>query len=383
MNFLDRIFRTAKNDPAILFQNPGTAPICFEAGALHSASNLWRNLISVVPFSLVDVADDGTRTPNTTASLAQRFAAPNELQTWPDLMEQAVSALLDCGRAVLYARIDGRGGIAGLYCAAAAGRTAGMLGRWDLTFDERFLSLFPNQLQAVSAADVAVIEMNVDRNGRPRGVLEVAAAGTGLTGAALTHLVHFLRNETAPGTTLGTDQPLTATQIDQLRSGLQDKAAGANVGGTVILSNGLKYLNRGRTPAETQSRDVMSIGVREIARATGVPAALLEERDAGSTVSIAQAMEQFQQSSLNACIVKIRHALARLAAVPVESVQADLSAWSVLDDLQRVEMAGRGTTAGIYSANEARRLFGLSPVPGGDTVLVQSQMRPITQAGQE
>jgi phage portal protein BeeE len=49
----------------------------------------------------------------------------------------------------------------------------------------------------------------------------------------------------------------------------------------------------------------------------------------------------------------------------------------------RYEVYTKGIQGGVLKPNEARQLENLPPVDGGDSLMVQSQMVPISQLGQQ
>lgn len=54
-------------------------------------------------------------------------------------------------------------------------------------------------------------------------------------------------------------------------------------------------------------------------------------------------------------------------------VEFDLEALNRMDSVQKMDAATKGVVGGVYSPNEARAMFNLKPVPGGDTPYLQVQ----------
>jgi HK97 family phage portal protein len=61
----------------------------------------------------------------------------------------------------------------------------------------------------------------------------------------------------------------------------------------------------------------------------------------------------------------------------------DIEALSRMDSAQKMDAATKGVTGGIYSPNEARAMFNLGKVPGGDKIFLQRQNWPIDLLGSD
>jgi hypothetical protein len=48
-------------------------------------------------------------------------------------------------------------------------------------------------------------------------------------------------------------------------------------------------------------------------------------------------------------------------------------------EADRVKSSKEGVTGGIITPNEARKMIGLKPLPGGDSLYLQQQMMPVEQ----
>ncbi len=63
------------------------------------------------------------------------------------------------------------------------------------------------------------------------------------------------------------------------------------------------------------------------------------------------------------------------------SVEFDIKELNRMDSVQRMEVATKGVSGGIYKPNEARAEFNLPPVDGGDGVYLQKQNWPLNKLG--
>jgi len=64
-------------------------------------------------------------------------------------------------------------------------------------------------------------------------------------------------------------------------------------------------------------------------------------------------------------------------------VEFDISELDRMDSVQRMEVATKGVTGGVFSPNEARAKFNLGKIPGGKKVYLQRQNWPIDMLGSD
>ncbi len=86
----------------------------------------------------------------------------------------------------------------------------------------------------------------------------------------------------------------------------------------------------------------------------------------------ALAIQYFSQC-LQALIEPIELCLTNGLNASPKEVELDVSVLSRMDSVQKMEVVTKGVIGGIYSPNEARAKFGLEPVKGGESPMLQQQ----------
>ena len=141
-------------------------------------------------------------------------------------------------------------------------------------------------------------------------------------------------------------------------------------GKTAILDEGMEFQEIALKLADAEFSEVRREQVREIARAFGVPPALLYETSRATWSNFEQSHRDFLTGTLRPWIARWQAAYARVLLTPEERAQLYVEATP--DDMLSVEFAARATALGQYramgvmTANEVRAALNRPPLPGGD-----------------
>ena len=334
----------------------------------------------------------GGRDRVTNSALSRILRRPNDYQTISDLMLNSVRQLYLEGNAYLLAMRNARYEISELhlmdnrYCRAlidGSGEVHYSLGgNWVV--QNRY-----GPLATVPQRDVLHIKLHVDQLRNPlRGESPLVAAyldvltGTSIRGQQFT----FYQNQAKPSFVLSTDLTLDKDQVSALRDRWNEQSTGANVGGTPILSSGLKPLQIPVTNfRDAQLAEVLKLTDADIAMAFRVPPQLLGF-PAHSTHGTTEAMMQaWVASGLGFCLNHVEEAFGQafgLDGQPDDYVEFDTSALLRSAFKDRIEGLARAVQGGIMSPNEARNSEDLPKVAFGDEPRTQQQVVPLSAAGQ-
>jgi HK97 family phage portal protein len=331
--------------------------------------------------------DDGGRDRVATSDLARFLRFPNEYQTISDFMLNAVRSLYADGNTYALAIRNSRYEISELHLmnprqsmpyVAYDGSIFYQLGGNPVI--DRALP----EMDLVPARDVLHIKMNT----RPydlRGVSPLVALlrDMSVNDAIGNQQLQFYLNQARPSTVLSTDLRLDKDQTDMLRQKWDEQSRGVGIGGTPILSSGLKPYQLSITSADSQLAEVMKISDARICLAYRIPLQMfgLGSGPMGSTEALMQA---WISTGLGFCLNHIEEGMGRffnLDGVPDEYLEFDTSALLRSAFKDRVEAYVRSVQGGIFAPNEARAAFDMESVPFGDEPRVQQQVVPLSAAG--
>ena len=188
----------------------------------------------------------GGRVRVTNSALSRVLRYPNDYQTMSDFLLNAVRQLYLSGNAYAYCRRNARFEIDEIhlmdnrYCRAMIDGSGevfySLSGNWVV--QNRFGPIAP-----VPQRDVLHIKLHCDQLRNPLlGQTPLMAANLEtMTGTTIRQQqFQFYSNVTKPGFVLATDENLDKEQASALRDRWTEQTSGANVGGTPILTRGLK-----------------------------------------------------------------------------------------------------------------------------------------------
>jgi HK97 family phage portal protein len=182
------------------------------------------------------------------------------------------------------------------------------------------------------------------------------------------------------------EEELTPEQLEKLRKQMADRASGVDSSTTLVLEGNFDYMEMGMNPKDLDWREGKHMSAGEIALVYGVPGQLVGIPDAQTYSNNREA----------------RLALWTETIIPIaEMMLGELSVWcsgfydqdiQLYPDLDGVEALSplrerkweRVTKAinNPLTINEARQELNLEPVEGGDVLLVQAGLLPITDSGE-
>jgi HK97 family phage portal protein len=332
----------------------------------------------------------GGRDRVTNSALSRILKEPNDYQTISDFLLNATRHLYFEGNAYALCLRNARYEIEEMHlmdsrhCRAQIDENGEIFytlgGNWILQ------NRLGDAMTRAPARDVWHVKLHADQLRNPlRGETPLSAAYLDVITAATMRgqAAQFYQNQAKPGFVLSTDLQLDKDQVTAARDRWNEQTTGANIGGTPILTAGLKPVQIPMvTYRDAQLVEQLKLSDQEIAMAFRVPPALLgiATGPIGSTEALMQA---WIASGLGFCLNHIEltfdHTF-KLDGQPDDYTEFDTKALLRSMFKDRIEALARATQGGIMSPNEARNSEDLPDVPFGDSPRVQQQVVPLEAA---
>lgn len=333
----------------------------------------------------------GGRDRITNSALSRILRYPNDYQSMSDFLLNAVRQLYLQGNAYALCMRNARYEISEIhlmdnrYCRALIDGTGevhyALGGNWIV--QNRY-----GPLTTVPARDVLHIKLHCDQLRNPLlGQTPLMAAFLdAATGMSIREQqLMFYNRQPKPGFILSTDMTMDKTQVSALRDRWTEQTTGNNVGGTPILTSGLKPQN---VPIanwkDAQLVEMLKLSDQDIAMAFRVPPQIIGLPAQGARANTETMMRAWVATGLGFCLNHVEEAFGLtfgLAGQPDDYVEFSTNALLRSDFKDRIEGLARGVQGGIYSPNEARNAEDLESVKFGDEPRVQQQVVPLSAAG--
>jgi HK97 family phage portal protein len=197
-----------------------------------------------------------------------------------------------------------------------------------------------------------------------------AAKSIGVASASQVYSAAYFANGTSISGILTSDKVITPQQAKDAKAKWTEEYGGgpSKAHGISVMGSGVKYQAINHTAQEAMLIDQQKFSVAQIARFYGVPLSLLAENEAWTNLS--ELYQGFYRNCLRAWSERwdseaTRKLLPRRA--PYREVTHDLTHLTLGSFKDQVAALVQATgNMPIWTQNEARALFGMNSVPGGD-----------------
>jgi HK97 family phage portal protein len=358
---------------------------------IEACLSAYSQTVAMCPGAHWRANSKGGRDLVTTSALSRILrGGPNDYQTISDFLLNATRQLYYDGNAYALCLRNQRFEIEEMhlmdarYCRAQIDETGEIF--YSLGGNYVLQNRLGGAMTRAPARDVWHVKLHSDQLRNPlRGESPLCAAFLDIATAMITRgqSAQFYQNQAKPGFVLSTDLTLDKDQVSAARDRWNEQTTGANIGGTPILTAGLKPVQIPMiTYRDAQLVETMKLSDQEIAMAFRVPLALLGigSGPMGSTEALMQA---WVASGLGFCLNHIELAFDQTFALdgqPDEYSEFDTKALLRSAFKDRIEGLARATQGGIMSPNEARNSEDLPDVKFGDEPRVQQQVVPLSAA---
>lgn len=205
-------------------------------------------------------------------------------------------------------------------------------------------------------------------------------------------LIHYIqesgrtiyKNIAVPGSVLETDMELDANQSDALRKRYDQKSAGLNKGGSVILSHNLKLkTNNLNNALDMQIEQLMKTTTLEASRIYGVPESLLSENSNVNRSNGIELLRSFYLLSLSPFAARFNDSVSRQLLTDEEYLsgyrcELDLSKQLIGHGEDRSNYLSKMVNSGIMSLNEVRNINDLEDIEGGNEFRIPTNTVTLT-----
>jgi len=358
---------------------------------IEACLSAYSQTVAMCPGEHWKANNKGGRDRVTNSALHRILREPNDYQTISDFLLNAVRQLYFEGNAYALALRNARYEISELHLMDNRYCRALIDGKGEVHYSLGGNWVVQNRygpLATVPARDVLHIKLHVDQLRNPlRGESPLRSAyldvitGTTIRGQAGA----FYQNQAKPGFVLSTELMLDKDQVSAARDRWNEQTTGENIGGSPILTGGLKPVQIPMASfRDSQIADMLKLSDQDIAMAFRVPMQILGIGSAGPYGQTEALMQAWVASGLGFCLNHVEEAIGQifgLAGQPDEYVEFDTKALLRSAYKDRIEALVRGVQGGIYSPNEARNSENMDSVKDGDEPRVQQQVVPLSAAG--
>jgi HK97 family phage portal protein len=185
------------------------------------------------------------------------------------------------------------------------------------------------------------------------------------------------------------DKFLTPPQREMIRTSVDEfTGQGPRSGGTMVLEGGFKYEQISMKPLDAELLASRQFSVEDVCRWFNVPPILIGHASAGQTMwgsGIEQILRGYVNLGLRNYTIAATQAIQSDLIRPGDAgelyAEYDFDELLAADSTARAQLYASLSQNGINTRNELRAREGLSPMPGGDVLTVQSNLLPLDQLG--
>lgn len=331
----------------------------------------------------------------TSSPAARLLIQPNDYESGATLFSRIACDWLT-GEALVIAQVDGRNDPSALHLVPR--------GCWSPRIDPQTRAVFyfvaneesllftpqvqiddveQGRLMVLPASNVMHLRWRTPRHPLV-GESPYAAAGlaAGVNVALSRAQLLFVENMRRISTVLTTDQLLNAEQITTLRAAFDKQSANWATGGIPILGGGLKMSSANLTAIDASVIGSLRFSNEEIARCAGVPPPMYGDLTSGAITSSEILVRHWLSVSLGGLIERFERELDRLFRMNGRDSLVEMSTEALLrsDLATQAAALAQLVQGGVLMPDESRKQLGIGPADGGDQLLVQRQMVPLTLA---
>lgn len=210
----------------------------------------------------------------------------------------------------------------------------------------------------------------------------LACALSGLLGLKIqNNSTQFFENASMPGGIITAPESMEDETARQLKEQWEQSYSGANRGKVAVLADGLKYEPMRQTAENSQLVEQLKVSAEQVCSAFGVPPYMIGVGDPPNYNNIEALNQQYYSQCLQNLIESVELLLDEgLGLVSGVNLTGQMLGTEFdLGDLLRMDTSTKSRTwgelvkNGIAAPNEARRVFDLEPVEGGDNPFLQQQ----------
>jgi HK97 family phage portal protein len=212
------------------------------------------------------------------------------------------------------------------------------------------------------------------------GVSPITACGmAALQGLSIQgNSTKLFQNGGRPGGILTSDQNINDETARRLKEYWDQNFTGDNAGKVAVVGDGLKYESLSINAVDSQLIEQLKWTAETVCSCFHVPSYMIGVGTMPNYNNIEALNQQYYTQCLQNLIESIELCLDEGLGLTEQAgktygTEFDLDTLLRMDTATKVKTAGEGVKAGIFSPNEARAKFDLTPKAGGDTPYLQQQ----------
>lgn len=218
--------------------------------------------------------------------------------------------------------------------------------------------------------------------------LSYARNSVGIAIASDNQVTKVFSNGAKPTGVLSIDKTLTAAQREQIRTSFAGLESGS-ASRLFVLEADMKYSQVSMSPQDIQLLESRRFQIEDIGRFFGVPSILLNQTTGQSSLgsNVNEILMAFYKLNLRPYLEKFEASILRWLIQPGDGdkyeAEFDFDALLRADTATRMTANREAINSGQITPNEARENEGRVGLPGGEQLLIQGAMIPITLAGKQ
>lgn len=360
-----------------------TIETALQLDAVWACVNLIRNAVIMLPCLVYK--DDGVTVDKSSELYELLHDMPNLDDTAPDFWSMVALCICLDGNFFAEKRMNG-GKLVALNplhpLSVDVGRNSRNERYYEITENGKKRRVSEDRMFHVRGAVMPGCDRGMSPIGVVRNTIGNALAGEKMAGK-------MFANGFQVSGVLTSNQVLKPEQRKQLGETLGQFAGSDKAGKVAVLEAGLEYKQLSINPQDAQMLETRQFSVEQVCRIFGVPPVMIGHAANGTTTwgsGIEQLILQFIKTCLGPIVKSIESAIYRdlLDKTTRKSVVVKFNMEGLLrgDSAARAEFLSKMVNAGIYEPDEARAYENKAPRPGGNRLIVQGAMTPLSKLGE-
>jgi len=356
---------------------------------LYACLNRISQDIGKLPFQLKAVDSNGIWQPVQNAAYSPVLRKPNHYQTQQQFRESWILSKLIQGNTYALKGRDNRGVVTSLYILDPCNVVPLVADSGDVYYRLNFPTSanllpekYPGNELVVPASEIIHDRLNTFHHPLI-GVPPLCAANLPACKnlKILKDATTFFSNGANPGGILTAPAGMSDTDADAIKSYWNTNFSGDNAGKVAVIGADMKFTAFAFKAADSQMIEQLRYSDEQICQAFGIHPFIVGIGTIPAGLKTDDITNTYYQFALQGHIEAMENLLDEgLAISSPLGVELDLEPLLRMDVGKQADVETKLTGGGVKTPNEARLRFGLSPLPGGDTVYMQQQDIPLEEA---
>lgn len=348
--------------------------------AVQSCVSLISGDISKLRIKLVEQDDDGIWNETDSPSFTPVLTKPNRYQNRIQFLEGWVISKLIHGNTYVLKERDERSVVVRLHILDPK-RVKVLVAPDGDVFYELQKDLLAGVDDVVTVPASEIIHDRMDALYHPLvGVSPVQSCALAVTqGLRIQeNSSNLFANGSQPGGILTAPDKIGTEAAQRIKEHWEKNFTGANIGRVAVLGDGLKYETIAMKATDAQLIEQLKLTAEMVCSSFHVPGYMVNVGPLPAHNNIEALNQQYYQQCLQKLIECIELCLDEgLGLVNVKGktygTELDLDGLLRMDTATQIKSLAEAVIGGLLAPNEARKILGYGPTPGGDSPMTQQQ----------